>query len=657
MAFKLIVNSTILETSFEDFSFTIERGSINEEAYFEGLISTFEISELEVFGSDYNLIKDEYDSNDGCGLLYVIIRNECCVDTDYRGVINLADVKFEPQKCKAIVNITDDGYGAFLKNSKDLSINLGTETHKDGTAMAGIDFEEITLNHPLADRDQYITSQTVHAYKLSDVCDLVIRWTSNGLLSFDSDLLNPVSGSDYYLTTGININNGNQVSPIITFECLTHTLKVLFNANWSITNDVFRVENANYFFVNDVFKVDNCATDLVYGQCEDFLFSKVEIGDEDALNTYDDGGTTLEVTEGEGTVLVQTRYLSAPQAALGGYIPTSLSGELECASGTTLNLKSTCIHWDSNSIEHLAFSDSTDDFRDEFKERLSNNYIIEVTAGTTTAKTGSYDYYPYIVTASSIETVRNCFNPSLTNESILGKWAGYIPSTLMTDETCLTTTATAANIEIGDVPIQLSPSDETRLQAIFNSATNPIYDTTSGLFTPNKAGFFEFCADLWVNLLNTQASDFNYSIELELIKGSFSQSYVTPDITILAANTGDFNFSNSGSNCISKELYIDTSYSLKVNLLAKTVVDPANKLYFTFNTSTATFENTCDNEFTTSEPQKKNCATWNSLENACKFNDILSNTDKNVLVNGLPYFVRRLVYDARTGLSEWEGLG
>jgi hypothetical protein len=657
MGFKFNIGGRLYDAVYDDFSFLVERGSIGDDNYLEGLISTFEISDLELYGEDYTHMKSLYDEELGCGQVAVTIVEDCCTDYKYQGSINLADVKLHPIKCKAIVQVTDAGYGAYIKQSKSIAINLGTSKHRDGTPMTGIDFVSVTLNHPLPDRHQLITTKTVNAYKISDVADLMIRWVSNGDITLSSTLLSPLSGSEYYITSGYNLNSSaTKISPSISFECLLKTIKVLFNANWSVNNESLIIEDIDFFFNNTIFKATDKAKDLIYGQCEDFLYSSVEIGDEEALSTYDDGGTTLSIPEGEGSTIAQTGYLAMPQTELGGFVRADLAGDLECSSGTTLSLTSDCIHWDSNLIEHLAFS-NLDQILEDSSDRLDLSFILEIDVSTLVNVAGSITYSPYVVQTSALGYTRAYFNPSLTNENILSRWDGFIPSSLETTYDCdsRSDSATVSNSLIAS-SIEVITVNPISFPLIFTSATNGLYDTTSGKFTPSAAGFYDVCANVWINIANPQGTDLLYQVGIDITKGSFAQSLISPQVTAPAAETGDFNFKNSGAQCTTTPIYIDSSFTISASIIISATVSPANDLWFTLNNSTIDFEYSCNDEFTSSEPQRKTCSTFTTLESSCDFQTILSNTDKNMSINGLPFYIKRLTRDAKTGVSDWEGL-
>lgn len=655
MAFKFVIDGRLYDTVYEDFTFLTERGSISENEYSDGLINTFEISDLNMYGDDYDVIYQKYLDNDACGILPVTIIEECCSNYKYEGAVNLADIKFEPTKCKAIVPITDNGYGAYLKQSKDIDINLGASTDKSGNSITPIDFTPLFLQHPLPDVNQKTLVKNVQSYKLSDAFRFVIEWLSEGNLTFESDLINPTTGSEYYLTTGHNVNGDSLVSPIVSLSCLLNTVKVLFNANWSIKDNVFRLEKADYFFDNSIFKSVDNAKGLVFGQCEEFIYSSVEIGDEDAMDTYGDGGTTISVTVGEDTTLSQTGYLSFPQTDLGGYIPTQLSGNISCSSGTNLDLKSSCIHWDSNTIEHLAFTNYSKEFYDNNKDRLNTNYIIEVDNGTINPATGNQDFYPFVTTSVGDETTRSCFNPSLTNENILSRWSRYIPSNLNTVTNCEDTSVRATSVNgflIGTVPAG-TPSTFAELNLIMEDVDKGFFDKTTGLFTAPKADFYVYNWNYHVNTSIAVPENVGIQTFTIISKDGVEQRISSGNVIIPSAETGDSNFKDLGAKVL-KRIYVDGSYTVKQILSIQNA--KLRDIVFSSIQSYLNIDSDCNNEFVSAEPQRKNCATWTTLESSCKFNEILSNTDKNISVNGLPFYIKRMTRDAKTGVSEWEGM-
>ncbi len=68
------------------------------------------------------------------------------------------------------------------------------------------------------------------------------------------------------------------------------------------------------------------------------------------------------------------------------------------------------------------------------------------------------------------------------------------------------------------------------------------------------------------------------------------------------------------------------------------------------------YTNDCEGEHTSSEPQLKNCATWETLEDTCGIPTIISNSDKNISVKGQTYFIKNVTIGAKKGITQWTGV-
>jgi len=305
---------------------------------------------LQFIGEDFTALYELF-SESICSEISVEVR-ETDSDTGpwrllYKGLIYTNDIEFDTDRRIAKTQVIDDGFVARILNYADLPINLFSSTTKNGEP-ALITTDTITIvDHLNAAYNRTVITQF-------DVLDFLVRYLTDNAMVLDSELLTTAPANKYFFTSGNAIRNDNSIFPELKFGEILKDLCRLWCARWVIIRESgqlkFKFEtlqyftgSANYEYINDFAGFSIKSNDAVL--VSDFTFGSFKQTSTDA----DDSDTWL-VSE-----------LLQPWSA---HTESNISADGNCAVRNTLNLSTTRIVYDTNTVSN-ALNSGTDKSFDE----------------------------------------------------------------------------------------------------------------------------------------------------------------------------------------------------------------------------------------------------------------------------------------------------
>ena len=103
-----------------------------------------------------------------------------------RGVISLADIEWNLNRCTAKVKVQDDGYGARIFNNKDIGVFPTSEVTKNGDALTPVTAIDLEVFDPTAAFGTYL-AQTRKAYDWLECMTDLVGYITDGELTVQSN--------------------------------------------------------------------------------------------------------------------------------------------------------------------------------------------------------------------------------------------------------------------------------------------------------------------------------------------------------------------------------------------------------------------------------------------------------------------------------------
>jgi hypothetical protein len=135
------------------------------------------IADLQFYGNGYSLLKNLYDTTDGCMEVPVSITNNC--DFTFEGIIYLSDVSFDTKKCIASCSIEDNSGAGLIARLKGTTVQVNGGKTLDGTALADIG-DTLTMGGVIGNKLWF---------KAIDVMQYCLDYISNGDIEIVSTFL------------------------------------------------------------------------------------------------------------------------------------------------------------------------------------------------------------------------------------------------------------------------------------------------------------------------------------------------------------------------------------------------------------------------------------------------------------------------------------
>lgn len=395
--FRVYLDGTEIKgvTGFDDFTESIER---DEDV--RGLFISYPL-ELTFTYDGYDYIVNKLNLNGFCQTIEVLIQEKCGVDFEdsINGLLFLSDIKRNKTECSLKVKITDNNWGAKIKNNKNIKSKLDVPFSKNGFAITPCPFTEVLMFDPATGS----STTTSYGYDIIDAFTYLVSFMTDGAMDFISDYLDTLTINSYganiqrlFLFLGQELREGTRGGvPDISFQELFDNINKKFNIGFTIEDNGgrprIRIENIDYFYKAGVSFVADKIPLLESVFDPELLYASVAIG-----------STTAEYLGAPIHSLPPIRFL--------GFKEEQYTVQGTCNIDKELDLVNDFII-DSNIIEELVFSNNSNTSYDE------DVFIIQgrFQSGGYRASHGYYIGNP--------ATVPALYNEIMLNKEVAPRWA------------------------------------------------------------------------------------------------------------------------------------------------------------------------------------------------------------------------------------------
>ena len=370
---------------------------VSEHLYYSEELSAYllEVDGTVTFtGDEYTYIRNIFDTN-VCASIDIRITDPENNEINFEGIINVADVQFNPSRKLAECEIQNNNITAKIDNNKSILCNLTAGKTKNDEVYS-VTQQTVTIYDPTG-----VNTVTRQGIRIFDAFSSIITFISDGELGFVSDYFDYNTNTDpqaySVLMTGEELRTGNDNFPTISFTDLFNDLNALENialAFESDTNEI-RIENKDYFKQNTSSVTFQNVNELAQFLATETLYAKVTFGSAKVLGSFD--------------YLQDIRFNGMQQEEyhLGG----------QCNTDTELKLSLNAIITDSNVIQDVlptgsmggSANDSYDDDVLIIHCDSSNEVVLTQKPASAT------DFY---------------FNERFTNRNVALRWLGQIPQSI-----------------------------------------------------------------------------------------------------------------------------------------------------------------------------------------------------------------------------------
>jgi hypothetical protein len=411
---------------------SIERGTLTD-FNIEGLIRTVSVGQIELVGEAYEYICQLL-CLDGCSFLDVFI--EICGNHYSFKAFN-DEVVLDKNRSKVTITLTDDNFGAYLKNNidKEYPVNLPT------TRILGKEFrpdrrQMLWVTNSLGDK---VYGQHFYGIRFVDVFEEVLKRATKNRLKLD---VVPTEINEWYLTTFSAIRNlrfldERNPNIVVSLKCLLETLFKLRAYSFVIDGNKFSIVERSGFQEPDIM-IEAASIERFEKLNTENVFASIKTGD-DSHFTYannlqhnwsfedDDGVVTfrgVETVEGEASEAL-TYFLNRAYSdndSPTNHAPSTWINENDCANSSELDLSSGCISWSSNAAESQVYSDDN-----KLGDRL---FLVETEIVSGNVQTVfEATQMPYHLTGPGSPSPfynRFTWNPKFRTSKIFEYWKGFI---------------------------------------------------------------------------------------------------------------------------------------------------------------------------------------------------------------------------------------
>lgn len=332
-----------------------------------------------------------------CGFAELEIRYACegsPIETIFNGLINIANIEFNVNKCTANCKIDDNSYSAMIFNNREIKAYLSVGKSKNGvditpcTAISGFQFIDLQTGAATL-------GNTCQVFDAGDAFEFILRFMTDGAVGFVSTWYTGLPASERYaignaaeirLQTGL-AENMPYVSFDDIFSELSKKYKLFFAMETDASGNVFmRIEEEDYFFKTTTALSTPFVQDLLESTDFTRLYSEISLGAEDSA----------QFTVGKWDLPI-IRYVTFRKEK---YI---IKGT--CNVNRTLDTVSKWII-DSNIIQGLTQTDTANDAYDE------KIVLVQYDSGTNEAVVWNTFFVPppYF------------YNGQITNDKVAARW-------------------------------------------------------------------------------------------------------------------------------------------------------------------------------------------------------------------------------------------
>lgn len=374
----------------------IDLNEISEHLYYSETLISY-ITEVDgnitFTGDEYDYIRGVF-NNSVCDTIEIRIIDEEKAEINFEGLINVADVKFIPDRKFAICEVQNNNITSRIDNNKSIECNLTVGKTKNDIPYS-VTQQTITVPDPTDSN-----TITRDGIRIFDAFTSIITFLTDNEIGFVSDYFNYSTNTEpqvySVLMTGKELRTGSGNFPTISFEDLFNDLNGLENLAMAFEDGNIRIENKEYFKQQTSSITFENVNDLAQSLATETLFAKVSFGSFQTLGQFD--------------YLQDIRFngMQKEEYHLGG----------QCNTDTELKLEMRRIITDTNVIQDVIPSaggmggNDNDNYDDSVLIiHCDSSNKVELTQKPASVT----DFY---------------FNDRFTNKNVAIRWLGQIPQSI-----------------------------------------------------------------------------------------------------------------------------------------------------------------------------------------------------------------------------------
>lgn len=213
-----------------------------------------------------------------------------------RGVISLADVEWNLNKCTAKVKVQDDGYGARIFNNKDIKVYPTANVTKNGLALTPVTPIALEVYDPTAAVGTYLADTRV-AFDWLACMEHIVGYITDNELTAQSNWYDGLDDAERFaLVYGheLRVADGSSLAPYYSFKDLFANAWKKYNL-WAYVErsatgaPILRIETDADTYGTGTAIAMLKQDDLLQGIDTDLLYARVEIGSEKFIKDESSG--------------------------------------------------------------------------------------------------------------------------------------------------------------------------------------------------------------------------------------------------------------------------------------------------------------------------------------------------------------------------------
>jgi len=332
----------------EDFSVTI-----NEEDSIGARVVSYN-NDL-IFGGDvYSYLFNKLKTSGYCELVNVRVDYLCgqvwqkLVD----GYFIVTESIFEYDKCQVKCKLYDETFSTKINNNKSIPFSMNVETTKNGEAVVPPTKRKVRMFNPASPLVYETMGDGVTVY---NALKHLVTCMSDGLVDFESNYFSTFAGDTDMdvLTNGRNIRVPASTEIVISFQDLYNALRSKVNIGMGFEKQangrpLLRIEPQSYFFqlTPAANLYDQSGIQMNFDTAR--LYASVQFGNQPVLEQSESSSSNNP-----------PQSLSFTQTPFRGFRNESFGFTGECNTSNVLNLETTNVIFDTNTIEDIYRFDNT----------------------------------------------------------------------------------------------------------------------------------------------------------------------------------------------------------------------------------------------------------------------------------------------------------
>ncbi len=494
----------------------------------------------------YEYLDNVFKATGHCGLVTYEARQDCG-DVQYvcaRGVVIVADVRFNIQRCEAEGRIVDDGVGARIINNLGIPISPQANKSKNSVDITPVPLISVRLFLPSDPEPDYLDGRS--GWDWYDAIRHAAQYVTDGGITVVSDWYQALPDNErYFITNGYSVRNPalTLVRTSWSFGDLFYELGKKYNLWMSVErladgSPRLRIEPESYFYSSNVWASQNVIPELIRTCDTQRLWAKVSVG----------GSKSIKETE---------TTLSLPYIPLRAFVEEEFHLKGVCNTDATLDLVNQWVI-DTNVIEDILVN-ATKDYDEDL-------FLIQYDINTGYATKGDYlnpGNNPYL------------YNEALQNGKVIeryalpsevGAWIDPDDASFKAFRVYADNTPVVYDDPIGGTTTPFQVQFDVDFDLVAGNVVAPGFDTTNNWGNGTPQGNFVSQANSRYTAIGVGYYEFDVYLRWQILSNLSITNILTPfSDNVRASLEFTLNRYDSGNNLVSAQTF-NTPYVFQPGL-------------------------------------------------------------------------------------------